>query len=457
MLSASYFKVANVLGYPLQPNLGDTQGALANYEKSVALLEPLLAKDPERADYLLQWVQTKVNWATLLARTIEKPRAVQMMRQTLPAAEQLVRSRPQDPRGLVAESKVYSVMVNTLVTTDSEAALHFCRLQTQAMERAVQISPHDTEMQIGLGTAYSQEARLCNTRGELQEAADLFRRAVPLMESVLDRNPSDVLTRRSLMITYGNLGGALGNPNYPNLGDLAGAREYYGKALDIARDLAKADRNDQLAQYDLANALLYRFSMELPKEEWPESLANLLEAEGILQKLCAADPRSIANLRTLAAVEEYESRRLEGVGRRDEALVKSRQSIANAEKALARTPSDLGLVSQTLASEEFTAELLARQGDRPGALEMAQKAIKLAEQLSAPDSDRDRVTRSIAMAYQNLAAVQTIFGNWSEARLAAQRAVDGWRQIITSGSRRADPVRLARAEALLQNCDAHLH
>ena len=456
MLSASYFKVANVLGYPLQPNLGDTKGALANYEKSVALIEPLLAKDPDRAEYVLQWVQTKVHWATLLARTIERPRALQMMRQTLPAAERLVRVHPQDPRCLLAESQVYSVMVTTLVTTDSETALHFCRLRTQAMERALQLAPSSAEMQIELGTAYSQEARIWNTRGGLQEAAELFRRAVPLLEGALERNPSDVLTRRSLMITYGNLGIALGNPLYPNLGDTAGAREYSGKALAIARDLAKADRNDQLAQYDLANSLLYHSWMDLPKEEWADSLANLQEAEGILQKLCAADPRSIANLRTLAAVEEYEAKRLEGLGKGDEAIVRARQSLADAEKALARTPSDLGLVSQALASEETMAEILARHGDQTGAVEAAGRAIARAEQASAGESDRDRVTRSRAMAYQNLANIEVIFGNWSKARVAAQSAVDGWRQIIASGSPRADPVRLARAEALLRDCDAHL-
>jgi serine/threonine protein kinase len=457
MLSASYFKVANVLGYPLQPNLGDTQGALVNYEKSVALLEPLLAKDPDRAEYLLQWVQTKVNWATLLARTIEKPRALQMMRQTLPAAQRLVQLRPQDSRCLFVESRVYSVMVTILLTTDSKAALNFCQLQTQATERALQLSPSDTEMQIELGTAYSQEGRVWNTRGGLREAAELFRRAVPLLEGALERNPSDVLTRRSLMITYGSLAGALGNPLYPNLGDIAGAREYSGKALAIARDLANADRNNQLAQYDVANALLYRSWLDLPKGEWGESLVNLQEADGILQKLCSADPRSIANLRSLAAVEEYEAKRLEGLGRGNDAIVKARQSLADAEKALARSPSDLGVVSQALASEEESAEILARHGDQAGAVEMARRAIVRAEQSSAAESDRDRVTRSRAMAYQNLANVEVIFGNWSEARVAAQQAVDGWRQIIASGSPRADPIRAARAEALLKDCDAHLH
>jgi tetratricopeptide (TPR) repeat protein len=279
---------------------------------------------------------------------------------------------------------------------------------------------------------------------------------VALMEGALERNPSDVLTRRTLMITYGNLGSVLGNPIYPNLGDTAGAREYNGKALAIARELAKADRNNQLAQYDLANSLLYRSSMDLPKEEWAESLANLQEADGILQKLCAADPRSIANLRTLAAVEEYEGKRLEGLGRENEAIAKARQSVADAEKALARSPSDLGVVSQALASQEDTAEILARHGDHTGAVETAQKAIARAEQVSGPESEQDRVTRSRAMAYQNLANIEVSFGNWSEARVAAQRAVNDWRQIIASGSPRADPIRLARAEALLQDCNAHL-
>ncbi len=87
---------------------------------------------------------------------------------------------------------------------------------------------------------------------------------------------------------------------------------------------------------------------------------------------------------------------------------------------------------------------------------MARKAIARAERISAPDSERDRVTRSVASAYQNLAKVEVTFGNWSEARAAAQRAVDGWRQMIASGSRRADPAQAALAEALLKDCNAHL-
>jgi tetratricopeptide (TPR) repeat protein len=248
----------------------------------------------------------------------------------------------------------------------------------------------------------------------------------------------------------------LGSPLFPNLGDAAGAREFYAKALAIARDLAKADRNDQLAQYDLANALLFRSVLDLPKEEWAGSLADLEESEGILQKLAAADPRSINKMRTLALVQEYEGRRLDKMGRIDDAVAKMRQSLATTEQVLAHNPSDLGLLSQELASEEDLAEALAHQGDRPGALELERHALAHAQQLRVPDSERERITRSVAVAHQSLAEVEATFGNWREARAAAQSALEGWRQLVAAGSHRIDPGRVARDEALLKDCDAHL-
>ncbi len=458
VLSASYFKVANVLGYPFQPNLGDTKGALTNYQKSVDLIGPLLAKDRDNSKYLLQSVQTKVNWATLLFSTGEAARAAEMMRNTVPAAQELARLCPHDSQCSLAEGQVYSTLADALLSHHISEALPIVELEIQAMERARQSSPRNRDIQIDLGTAYSQEARVMTMQGDLQRAVVRFRQAAALREDALAQNPSDVLTRRSLMITYGNLGGALGSPLFPNLGDTPGAREYYGKALAIAHDLAKADPNDQLAQYDLANALTLYSTLDLPQEEWVESLANLQKAEGILQRLVAADPRSITKVRALALVDEFEGKRLDGLGRSDEAVAKDRESLAIAERVLARDPSDLTLVVQTLNSEETLAEALAHHGDHPGALEMAQKAVARAERLPVTvSSSRARTTRTIAVAYQTLGTVQAAFGNWSEARVAAQRASDDWKQVIATDSRLADPARMARTEALLKDCNAHLH
>jgi serine/threonine protein kinase len=457
MLAASYFKVANVLGYPLQPNLGDTKGALANYEKSQAFIEPLLARNPNHGDYVLQEVQTKVNWATLLSNTGESPRSLQMARSILPSAQRLPRLCPAESQCLIAESAVYSVMVNTLMYTNQSEALHYSQLQTDSLEQELKAFPNNTEIQAELGTAYSQQAKTLNAQGKLPEAVERFRRAADLKETLLARSPTDVLIRRSLMITYGNLGASLGNPLFLNLGDAAGAREYYGKALAIARDLARIDPNDQLAQYDLANALLFYAALDLPKEEWARSLENLQEADGIFQKLVAADPRSIPKLRSRALDQEFEARRMEGLGRHAEALAKIHESLALDEEAQARSPNEIGLVVQAQRSEGALAEILAAQGDQAGALEAARMAIEGAEQSSHLTADSFLITRGLAIAYQRLATVEATFGNWSEAQGAAQHSLDAWQQVKASGPWRADPAKMAAVEALLKDCTAHLN
>jgi hypothetical protein len=52
--------------------------------------------------------------------------------------------------------------------------------------------------------------------------------------------------------------------------------------------------------------------------------------------------------------------------------------------------------------------------------------------------------------------VEASLGNWSEARAAAQRAIDDWKKVLASDSRLADPAKMAGAAALLKDCNAHL-
>jgi hypothetical protein len=90
---------------------------------------------------------------------------------------------------------------------------------------------------------------------------------------------------------------------------------------------------------------------------------------------------------------------------------------------------------------------------------MARQAVARAERLPiSVSSTRARIARTIAIAYVTLGTVEAAFGNWwSEARVAAQRASDDWREVIATDSRLVDPARIARTEALLKDCNAHLH
>ena len=450
VLSAAYMKVADVQGYPMRPNLGDTKGALDSYRKSIDLIQPLVKKEPGNTEYVLQELDSETHRAQLHARMGAIDGTIAQMRGLLPAAREVARKCPKDPRCLLAESDIYAVLADTmrLGDRDSQLRLKYSQMQTQSLERALRALPQNRAMELELATAYSQEAGAFNALGDVRQAADRFQRAISLRERLLQQDPSDVLTRRLLMISYGNMGANLGHPLVLNLGDSAGARQAYAKALAIARELAKADSSDQLAQYDLANALLYYASLDLPAEEWKNSLEMLREADGIIQKLIAADPQSLPKFRTLATIQEYEGRRLEGLGQTDEAIGEYRQSLATTEKMLARDGLAMSYLSQALADEEAIARALVHQHRAAEAVEMARKAVGRAEHIAPTPSERERATRYVSKAYGTLADVLVLVGDPTGARAAAGRAVAGWSQLKASGGRFFDPSEYERMKAL---------
>lgn len=455
-LAVSYIEVANTLGYPTQPNLGDSRGALENYEKAIALLDPLMKKDPDRGEYIQEWVEAQQSVAAVFTQMGQQKQAVDILQSAVPPAHRLQKLCATVFRCWLAEASVDSQLVETTINFSTEEALAYSRQQVEITGKALQRFPNEDDVALDAATAYSQQAKILNARAELREAVDEYKKAAALREQVLQHNPNDVLARRNLMITYGNLGATLGSPITFNLGDTAGARESYGKALAIARELAATDPTNQLAQYDLANALMLYSILDPPQEQWEECLANLSQAESILQKFVTADPNAVGKARTLAMAQQYKAERLEALGRRAPAIAVFRQSYETALKAFQRSPKDLSTMSQVEVSQEDLAEALARNGDRAGALENADVALRRAEEMQPPASESERKTRAIAIAYQCLGGVHATLGEWPEAATAAQESVSAWDELRNAGSKRVDPKKIAAAQALLENAQAHL-
>ena len=455
VLAAAYVKVADLQGYPLRPNLGDSRGALSSYDRAIALLAPLLAREPGNREFVVQSLHAEDNRGTTLAYIGKRTDTLARLRGLLPGAQRLVRLNPADSRCVLAEAALYSALYDTASQIDPLAATEYAHRQVESLEKGVRAVPGNDEILKELGTAYSEEAGGSSRLGRIRPALELFRKAIAIRERLLEHVPSDVLLRRSLMISYANLGGTLGSPLYANLGDTAGARASYGKALAIARELASADSNDRLAQNDLANALLHYALLDLPREEYPASLAMLREAESILQKLIAADPQSVSRYLTLATVEEYEGRRLQALGETGPALAQYRQSLASAERVLVGAASNLPAVAQALAAGKAAAELLNAQGDSTAALEMARQAVSRAEHFSAAATDRNRAALYLAGTYRVLASVQAAMGNWSDSRSSAERSIREWQHLRDAGSGFLNKAEAQKAEALLRESEAH--
>jgi hypothetical protein len=56
-----------------------------------------------------------------------------------------------------------------------------------------------------------------------------------------------------------------------------------------------------------------------------------------------------------------------------------------------------------------------------------------------------------------LGALHATFGDWQEARTAAERANTAWRQLAEAGSKAINRAQAEQAEALQKEASAHLH
>ena len=351
------------------------------------------------------------------------------------------------------EAAIYSNMARSYSPSDLAQSLVCSRKQVQLMVGVAKDFPDNRDVKLELAGAYSQLGQALHLQAGLSisEPVEPYRRSIALREEVVAGNPADAVARRGLMISYANLAGILYSPDEPSVGDTAGAAEYYGKAVSIARELAAGDPNNRLAQYDLANALLRYGWLEPAPTEREASLATLRQAEEILSQLMAADPKSISTVEALTAAGRYAGDRLRDLGRLPEAVAAYHRSLDVAERFLAANPKEVHLMIYVLADENALATVFAMQGDST-APEMARKAIEVAGQWSKIAPDRDRARSLLAGAYGNLGSVYETLGDCVEARGAATRAVAEWDALAASGGKSTTETEHARAAELLRTC-----
>jgi serine/threonine protein kinase/tetratricopeptide (TPR) repeat protein len=465
-LSTAYFRLGDIQGYQFTPNLGDTAGALKSYREAAALIEPLRVKHPDDPDVLLRWVDIQRRIGTALDSKGDIAGAVKSYVNALPAARAVARLKRPGLAAVQQEGLLYGSLATALEYTDSEQAIGYGRKQLAIFAQLAALHPGNSEILNALSGSHALLGLIANRQGDLTDSLAEFRKCVAIREELVKDRPNDVVLQRLLMISYGHLASVLGNPFNFNLGDSEGAREYYGKAVALGREMSKKDPQDRTAKFDLASGMLRLAAIDPPPSERSSSLAMLRESGEILVALSAADPAAVRYKRSMGIVLEYAGHRLRDLGKPVEAIAEYRRSLEISEAVLAANPKDLPTHSQALADEQAIANVLAAQGDRAGALDYARKAVLRAERYLGDGPEQEIRTAYVPKAYFYLGDVYRVLAkreselpaqrlaDWREARGAAERAVSEWRALIHGREKHPYAPEAARAESLLAECQA---
>ena len=467
-LGAAYSRLGDLQGYPFTPNLGDTAGAMKSYRTGAALLDQLRHAHPDDAEALLLWFETQAHLATLLNQRGNSEGATKLLNNALPAATTLARLPSAGVDAERVRGDFYGLLAEITEKHNPTEALAYAGSYLEIYSRLAARYPDRADFINEQSSGYALVGHeLHVSRGDSRAALENFLRCVALREGLVKTHPNDVVYKRSLMIGYGHVGDILGSPIAYNLGDSAGARGYYRKAVAIGREVYDADPRDSTAKYDLAASLERLGMVDVPASELAESLSELRQSRSMLEELATENPDNLPRKRMLALVDEYCGHRLRSLGRYDEAIQNYRRSVALSDSILTADPSDRPALSQAVAASRGMATAMAMAGNRSSALRQAHATIARAEAGVGVGTDPRMRQRYLNESIIELGSIYEILAkhepvsqqrpDWEVARSALQRAISALDTMAAGGNLLSiDTADLKNAKNLLAEADKHL-
>ncbi|MGE3887800.1 MAG: protein kinase [Vicinamibacterales bacterium] len=350
-LAAGYLRVGDVQGRPLNPNLGDTAGALASYRKSVELYDSLGVTEASPLDL-------RRDTATALLRLSE---------------------------ALAASG-------------DTRAAMQAVRRATD-LQRDVAADPSAPDAALrDLAVAYSRLGDMLAATGETAQAVEQHRLALAVMQTVSARAPDEPANLRQLGVAHHKLGNALGNPNYPNLGDHEGALAEMRQSVAVFERATARHPDSALFKRNLAVARSNAADILVALGRRQEAMAEERRALETYEAQAREDPSNAAAKNDLAIAYYKQAEMLDAEGRTREALAAIERAAALQDQLAAADPGNARARAETATNYAMRGQLLAKLGQRASALADLDRAVTITRTLSGGNPDNVELRVSVALA-----------------------------------------------------------
>ena len=173
--------------------------------------------------------------------------------------------------------------------------------------------------------------------GDTQASLEQHRLALGVMQALAATAPDDPANLRQLGVAHHKVGNILGNPNYPNVGDHAGA------------------------------------------------LAEMQQSVAVFARASSRYPDNAMFRRNLAVARSNTADILTALGRRQEAMAEERRALETYEAQVREDPSNAAARNDLAIAHDKAAEMLDAEGRTREALTSLERAATIQDQLAAAD------------------------------------------------------------------------
>ncbi len=430
-LAEAYYKLALIQGNPHGPSLQAGEAAEKSLLKAESILQPAYSSRPNDAGLMLRQLEIRSTLADLASLEGRRDEAIAVYQALLPISQRLARV----PNGGVICERQYPVMENfialLLAPVDPARALQHASSGLEAARLIHAKYPSDLETQQGLGALGAMAASANKNLGNLDAAERDYQTSIEARESLLQQDPTNLVTQRNLMVAYGNYALLLDIPWSANLNRPADARIAAEKSVAIARRMSEADPSNATARRDYAISLGRRGMVDPDQDRLDASLDDLKKAESLLRPIREANPKSLDLANQLAEILEFKGRRLVATGNLSGAIDAFRTAQQLLDPFVAQPK--IGLNPDYLRIENDLALAHAANGDIPQADDAAAKSLADATRYAAQSPSSPMRNGFLASAYVTQSQVQTKAGRPQQARAAALAAQDYWTRVANPG------------------------
>jgi serine/threonine protein kinase len=248
-LATAYEKVGDVLGYPYAPNLGDSAGALASYQKALRIREALAASSPNDEKLQRQLAGSDFRIANAMESTGDLHGALDALRKTLPITEKLAAGKSDPELTDHFAGSHYFIAVLLSKTGDPAGALENYHQAAAIRQPALQSNPSNINLRAHLAADYSGMAACMQSLGDPARAIAMQTQAVEILRELVHNEPNSVSLREYLGEAVNKLGGF-----QRGQGKFADSFATEREAKQIFKSLLAADSNNSLAKANLAFA-----------------------------------------------------------------------------------------------------------------------------------------------------------------------------------------------------------
>jgi serine/threonine protein kinase len=315
-LATAYQKIGDIQGNPFQANLGDADGALESYQKSLTIREPLYAQKQDDIDLGIELATIYHRVGDMLLMNHDLIGARERFQKALELTEKLDQAKPEQ----------FDIL--QLISSSHE--------------------------QIGECVAQG---------GNLEEGLAEMKKALAINQGMLAKDPDNWVTRRRVAITY-----RLMTTWLFDTGDHQGALGSSMKAVEILEAISRSDPTNARAKRELGVAFNGMGDMYWYNSDLPHALEYYRKAADLRDELASADPQNVQFQRDRATSYGSLGYTLAQTGKGDEGLAYYRKSVQVFDQLLEGNPTHGNTLRDAAIAYKYFADVyqyLAQQKNLP--------------------------------------------------------------------------------------------